>query len=337
MDKRYQVFISSTYTDLVEERQQVMQTLLEMDCIPTGMELFPAADEEQFEFIKKVIDDCDYYILIVGGRYGSTTVEGISFTEKEFDYAVEKDIHVIALVHGDPDSIPAGKSELEPEAREKLDAFREKVCTGRIVKKWQRAEDLPGIVALSLNRAMKAHPAVGWVRADSIKDTELLEQILELRNENDELRRSLTEKRPAVAIREDALAAGDDEFEVSVFWQLESRYPPTTNQVKTSWNEIVALLGPHLLQRTHESAANRLLAEGIIRRHGITKNKLFSCGVTDEEFQTVKVQLMALGLIKVEALTTTAKTIALFWSLTQKGEEAMLRERSVKKTQEEQS
>lgn len=71
MNKRFQVFLSSTYSDLKEERQKVMQTLMSMDCIPAGMELFPAMDEEQFEFIKKVIDDCDYYILIIGARYGS--------------------------------------------------------------------------------------------------------------------------------------------------------------------------------------------------------------------------------------------------------------------------
>jgi len=61
MDKRYQVFISSTFTDLADERRRVIQTIIEMDCIPAGMELFPATDEEQFEFIKRVIDDCDYY------------------------------------------------------------------------------------------------------------------------------------------------------------------------------------------------------------------------------------------------------------------------------------
>ena len=87
MDKRYQVFVSSTYADLKQERQHVIQALIEMDCIPAGMELFPAADEEQWEFIKKVIDDCDYYLLVIGGRYGSVTSEGISYTEKEFDYA----------------------------------------------------------------------------------------------------------------------------------------------------------------------------------------------------------------------------------------------------------
>ncbi|AHK17554.1 DUF4062 domain-containing protein [Thalassolituus oleivorans] len=103
MDKRYQVFVSSTYADLKEERQHVIQALMEMDCIPAGMELFPAADEEQWEFIKKVIDDCDYYLLVIGGRYGSTTDDGISYTEKEFDYAVQKGLKVVALIHGAPD------------------------------------------------------------------------------------------------------------------------------------------------------------------------------------------------------------------------------------------
>jgi len=35
------------------------------------MELFPAVSEEQWKLIEKVIDDCDYYIVIVGYRYGT--------------------------------------------------------------------------------------------------------------------------------------------------------------------------------------------------------------------------------------------------------------------------
>ena len=66
-DKRYQVFVSSTFHDLERERQEVMHALLELDCMPAGMELFPAANESQWNLIKKVIDDCDYYILIVAG------------------------------------------------------------------------------------------------------------------------------------------------------------------------------------------------------------------------------------------------------------------------------
>ena len=83
MDKRYQVFVSSTYADLREERQEVIQALLELDCIPAGMELFPAADDDQWTLIRKVIDDCDYYIVILAGRYGSLGPGGKSYTQIE--------------------------------------------------------------------------------------------------------------------------------------------------------------------------------------------------------------------------------------------------------------
>jgi len=92
MEKKYQVFVRSTYKDLLDERREVMQALLELDCIPVGMELFPAADDDQWTLIKRLIDDCDYYILIVGGRYGSLSVEGISYTQMEYEYALSQEI-----------------------------------------------------------------------------------------------------------------------------------------------------------------------------------------------------------------------------------------------------
>ena len=148
MDKRFQVFVSSTYADLQEERQKVIQALMEMDCIPAGMELFPAADEEQWAFIKRVIDDCDYYILMIGGRYGSITNEGISYTEKEYDYAISIGLRVLAFVHEQPDEIPVGKSDINPALRENLEKFRGKVSENRLVKLWRNASELPGLVAL---------------------------------------------------------------------------------------------------------------------------------------------------------------------------------------------
>ena len=106
------MFISSTYSDLKDERDRVFQTLLGMDCMPAGMELFPALDEEQLKFIKRIIDDCDYYILIIGGRYGSVSPEGVSYTEKEYQYAIEKKIPVLAFLHEKPEDLPASKTDL---------------------------------------------------------------------------------------------------------------------------------------------------------------------------------------------------------------------------------
>ena len=65
-DKRYQVFVSSTFKDLEEERWLVFRQLQKMNAIPAGMEIFTAMDEKQLTYIKQVIDRSDFYVLIIG-------------------------------------------------------------------------------------------------------------------------------------------------------------------------------------------------------------------------------------------------------------------------------
>ena len=183
-EKRYQVFISSTYSDLEEERRRVVEALLQVDCIPVGMELFPAADEEQWRFIERVISDCDYYVLIIAGRYGSLTAEGISFTEKEFDYALEKAIPILAFIHADAGTLMASKRELDKDAVEKLEAFKQRVRTGRLVKTWTTPSELAERVVISLTRAKTSHPTRGWIRGGGPDSVTLLQEVNELRKRN---------------------------------------------------------------------------------------------------------------------------------------------------------
>jgi hypothetical protein len=175
--KMYQVFISSTFKDLENERQEIMKALMEMDCIPAGMELFPATDEEQFEFIKTVIDSCDYYLIILGGRYGSLAPDGISYTEKEYQYAKSIGLKIIALIHKKPDEIPKGKSETGSKMQKKLEAFRVELSNGRLVKYWDSSEQLPGLAALSLISAIKRYPSIGWVRGDQTVNDDYIKAI----------------------------------------------------------------------------------------------------------------------------------------------------------------
>lgn len=190
MDKRYQVFVSSTYKDLIEERKLITQTLMEMDCIPAGMELFPAVDQEQFEFIKRVIDDSDYYIIMLAGKYGSISPDtGLSYTEMEYDYAISKNIKVVAIVHNDIDNLPKSKTESNASVIKKLNNFRSKVCSGRLVKFWDGKDKIPGLVSVSLNRTFTTFPAIGWVRADKVASDEILSELNELRKANDILKK----------------------------------------------------------------------------------------------------------------------------------------------------
>ena len=44
-----------------------MKALLELDCVPVGMEVFPARGESSADYIRNVIDECDYFIMLIGG------------------------------------------------------------------------------------------------------------------------------------------------------------------------------------------------------------------------------------------------------------------------------
>jgi hypothetical protein len=85
------------------------------------MELFPVTDQQQLIFIKRVIDRCDYYVVIVGVKYGSLDGEK-SFTEKE--YAVEKKIPVLPFIHKEPSKIEADKADRDADQIRRLDLFR---------------------------------------------------------------------------------------------------------------------------------------------------------------------------------------------------------------------
>lgn len=187
--KRYQVFISSTFTDLKDERDKVMRAVLELKCFPAGMELFPAKDKKQFDYIKQVINESDYYVLIIGARYGSLDSDGFSYTEKEYDYAVRQRKPIYAFLHGDIKSIPLGKADDDKKMRLKLEAFKAKVENGgHLVNYWTDTFELKSQVFHSLHEdfedEQRKSKRTGWVRADSIGgDADSQKEIEELKKE----------------------------------------------------------------------------------------------------------------------------------------------------------
>lgn len=156
MEKKYQIFISSTYEDLKEERKKVQDTILSMYQFPIGMEMFSAADEEQWEIIRETIDSSDYYVLIIGHRYGSVIKEGeytgLSYTQKEFRYALEQKIPVLAFLVDKSVAVTPEKMEQDANNKKKLEQFIKEVKNGRLVQEWTSKDDLAIKVMNSLNK-----------------------------------------------------------------------------------------------------------------------------------------------------------------------------------------
>lgn len=166
--RKFSLFISSTYEDLKEERQALIGVALENGFIPVGMEQFHGAPADQWTVITKIIDECDFYLLVVGGRYGSIdeTINK-SYTEKEYDYAKAKGIPVLVLIKN-PTSITENKKDSGPnkyDLMERLDKFRSKVKNdGNTVDFFDNLDKLKYVSSATLKNAIEyADENSGWV------------------------------------------------------------------------------------------------------------------------------------------------------------------------------
>lgn len=193
MRKRLQIFISSTYTDLRAERQAAVETILEAGHIPAGMELFAAGSESQLEVVKRWINESDVYMLILGGRYGSIeSNSGKSYTHLEYEYAVEKNIPLFAVVIKD-DALDKkvqlfGRSVMEPENPKALKEFRDNVLS-RMCIMFDDTKDIQVAVYKTLAELLRTHTFSGWVSGrDAQQPAHLLEQLSDLAKENKALR-----------------------------------------------------------------------------------------------------------------------------------------------------
>lgn len=185
-EKKYQIFISSTYTDLRKERDSIIKTILELYHIPIGMEMFSAEDEDQWEIIRRTIASSDYYILILGLRYGSKSHDNISFTQKEYDYAREKNIPILAFVMKDDSPLEQGRRD--DDLRE-VNAFRKLVLSNnKMAQFWTTKDELTKNVSISLMKQIMQKPGIGWVRGDKAISEELSKELANLSKENRTLR-----------------------------------------------------------------------------------------------------------------------------------------------------
>ncbi len=337
MEKKFQVFISSTYKDLLDERSEVMQALLELDCIPVGMELFPAADDDQWTLIKRLIDDCDYYILIVGGRYGSINLsEGISYTQMEYEYAIKQNVPTITFIHKYPDKIESGKTDQDANAKLKLDAFK-KLAEQKLCKYWETPSELGGIVSRSLVKLIKDKPRPGWVKSTYVPDEDTNVTMLELRKQIDNLKTELENYKGGSLTDDDELAQGDDPFYIpfnSRLWDMKGAREEST-QIATTWNDLFSILSPLMVHEIEENEIRETIKAYILKtKYPDRKNDYFSgvdLDINEDVFQTIKIQLRALGLIEQSTKKRSIKDTSTYWTLTKKGDNLMVHLRAIRR------
>lgn len=316
MDKKYQVFVSSTYQDLIEERQKVIEALISKNCFPVGMEYFPAANEEQFSVIKRLIDRCDYYILILGGRYGSIEPKtGKSYTQLEYEYALEKNIPVAAFYHNNIGKLASDKVEKTEEGLAKLKEFKILV-QNKLCKTWSESYELAFKVNSTLDFMFENYPRTGWVKADEVSSAEANKELISLRKENDLLKSKIRVLSSQIPEGTEEYKQGDDKFIIRYtmsFDPFAGESDIKTHKKEFTWNKIFLSIATTLLKPVSEQTIKDKLEERLIGEY---------YDINEEDFQTILIQLMALKLITSD--TIKYEGVNTFWIMTEYGKNLMV-------------
>lgn len=254
MKKKLQVFVSSTYLDLKDERQAAVSAILKSGHIPAGMELFTAGDKSQLEIIKRWIDESDVYMLILGGRYGSVQTEtGVGYTELEYDYAVEIGKPLFAVVIKDnalEEKVKLiGSSVLEKDRQTELKLFREKVLS-KMSSFFEDEKDIRLAVMESLSDIYSSKDLSGWVSGNEIPDVKglideinkLNNEIIQLKNEN-ELLEKKSNSNPSTEKEFEELIGLLDNIEITIPINVSKK----EHEIKKSLYSLFLLIKDYLI------------------------------------------------------------------------------------------
>lgn len=328
-NRRLQVFVSSTFTDMQEERQAAVQAILKAGHFPAGMELFKAGDKSQWETIERWIQESDVYLLLLGGRYGSIDEgSGISYTEKEYDYAISLNKPIFAAVIDDSSLAEKAKRFSDPrDAMEMKNPhlyteFKRKVLS-YISEFYNDIKDIKIIILGKLADYQDDESLIGWVRGDKAKTPEELEKVNAMYEEIETLKKKLIvyEERASVELFEQ----DDDVLEVEFTNSDKARIIHTL-----TWGEVFISIARYILSNPEYSLALYKLSNIFLERvRKEEKNITISFSDYKAVQEAVRTQFIALELIFVDHIQNSKQSMlsALsgvddykeIWKLTPKG------------------
>ena len=181
--KMYTAFISSP-SSLKKERKNILDVLLNFDVFLVSMEHFVVQTQNGFHDIEQLIDDSDFFILLLGKRYGSREEtpagDGLSWTEKEYLYVSAKanvnntkiivfqleDLTKILKVYRDDmtDEELAALDQSQPPDDLRAQITFARRLSGQMVKIVPDTFSMKEALASYIDNVKKNNTASGWIR-----------------------------------------------------------------------------------------------------------------------------------------------------------------------------
>lgn len=258
LDKRYQVFISTSGQDMQPERIILAQTLVGMGFFSWGLEQRTPLSTA---FARRQIDDCDYVVILLGSQYGEQSVSGVGYMHLEYIYAVSKQKPVIVFMHDDPDSRDESLHDAKPELREKFKEFR-KLLQSEVdqVFTYRTLRDLEMAVRLNMPQMLERYPVTGWVRPQNTQA--LHDEIDELKAKIAQMEADAGKSEPDPFLTLPKVSMHEVfAFEYRMHAYQDGNFKELKVQKKLTWAELLVILGDTFINPTPEEFFSKRMNE----------------------------------------------------------------------------
>ena len=288
LDKRYQVFISTSGSEMQPERIVLAQTLVGMGFFSWGLEQRTPLSTA---FARRQIDDCDYVVILLGSQYGEQSVSGVGYMHLEYIYAVTKQKPIIVFMHEDPASRDPALQDQKPELREKFLEFRkllqqeaDQIFTYRSIR------DLEMAVRFNMPQMLERYPVSGWVRPQNTQS--LHDEIDQLKAKIEQLETEVGKREvdpflslPKVSMHE--LFS----FEYRMHAYQDGNFKELKIQKKLTWAQLLNILGSMFVNPTPEEYFSKCM-----------NDYLNDTGLEDARAEMPRAHAVARAQINIRAL-----------------------------------
>ena len=288
LDKRYQVFISTSGSEMQPERMILAQTLVGMGFFSWGLEQRTPLSTA---FARRQIDDCDYVIILLGSSYGEQSVSGVGYMHLEYIYAVTKQKPIIVFMHDEPSSRDHALQDQKPELSEKFKEFRQ-LLQNEVdqIFTYRSLRDLEMAVRLNMSQMLERYPAVGWVRP---QNTQVLQDEIDaLKDKIQQLETDVGKREvdpflslPKVSMHE-VFA-----FEYRMHAYQDGNFKELKIQKKLTWAQMLSILGTTFMNPTPEEYFSKRMNEYLNEN-----------GLSDARIEMPRAHAVARAQINIRAL-----------------------------------
>ncbi|MFB2539307.1 MULTISPECIES: DUF4062 domain-containing protein [unclassified Acinetobacter] len=265
-EKRYFIYISTAcHEDLRSERLKLENTLIQSGILP--WEFKERRTSLNTALARRQIDDCDYIIFLLGGKYGDLSASGISYMQLDFLYALNKQKTIISFVDAYPEKRDPAERENNPELIKKFQTFRDQLKNeSHYVHLFTSQLDLANQSRPLITKALKGSPATGWVRAqpNDVLHNEiqrLRQKIAQLEQQNHSRERTASTSTPPADKVDNQNTPKGERFTVSYRTQAfqDGNLQDLQLQRHMTWLQILQVLAPHFKEATSEINFQRVL------------------------------------------------------------------------------